>query len=98
MTEFIGYIPRKRTARRYCVHIRTVSRWERDPKMRFPKPLVLNGRKYDELSKLLEWEQRHWSRLHSIALRNDPELAEREWQRLERELQLDNAEVPHEAS
>jgi hypothetical protein len=49
--------PRPKTAKqRYCVSKRTVDRWEDDPRLGFPKPLIRNGRKYDNTLALDEWD------------------------------------------
>jgi hypothetical protein len=39
--------PRRETCRRYGVCDRTVARWESSPDLGFPRPTVINGRKYD---------------------------------------------------
>jgi hypothetical protein len=49
--------PRKATAERYGVSTRTISRWERDPKMAFPEALLVNGRRYHRLADLVCWER-----------------------------------------
>jgi hypothetical protein len=35
----------------------TLWRWERDQRLRFPKPLVINGRRYWKLRELEAWER-----------------------------------------
>jgi hypothetical protein len=57
MTHMTSYQPRKKTAERYGVHVRSVERWEQNQEMDFPKPLVVNGRKYDNLHALEAWER-----------------------------------------
>jgi hypothetical protein len=45
-------IPNKAAAERYCVGVRTIDNWLADETLGFPKPIVINGRKYyieDEL-------------------------------------------------
>jgi DNA-binding XRE family transcriptional regulator len=40
--------PRRETADQIGVCRRTIERWEKDPRLNFPKPLIVNGRKYDD--------------------------------------------------
>jgi hypothetical protein len=42
-------IPRRKTAERYGVCVRTVKRWESDPNLEFPKSVIVNGRIYDDV-------------------------------------------------
>jgi hypothetical protein len=49
-------IPRRKTAKRYGVSVRTVERWEADPKLHFPKSTILNGRRYDDVDELDVWD------------------------------------------
>ena len=39
-------LPAKRVRARYDVSDMTVWRWLRDEKLNFPKPLIINGRRY----------------------------------------------------
>lgn len=39
-------LPTRQVCKRYNVSDRTISRWERDPDLRFPQPVVINKRKY----------------------------------------------------
>lgn len=39
-------LPTRDVCRRYNVSDRTIARWERDPDLKFPRPLVINRRKY----------------------------------------------------
>jgi predicted DNA-binding transcriptional regulator AlpA len=39
-------LPTRQVCRRYNVSDRTINRWERDPDLGFPKPVVINNRKY----------------------------------------------------
>jgi|SRR5271163_3415002 len=51
------WLPRPKTARdRYHVCKRTIDRWEKDKKLGFPKPLVVNGRKLDNEDQLDLWD------------------------------------------
>jgi len=49
--------PRRLTPKRYGVCGRTITRWEADPHLDFPRPVEINGRKYDNLDLLDEWDQ-----------------------------------------
>jgi hypothetical protein len=52
--------PRRATVEQIGVCSRTLERWERDPKVNFPKARIVNGRKYDdpeEIAAFLEGEQ-----------------------------------------
>jgi hypothetical protein len=50
-------LPTVQVAKRYNVVVRTIERWERDPNLSFPKPLVVNKRKYWRLEELERWER-----------------------------------------
>jgi hypothetical protein len=39
-------LPTRSVCARYGICSRTIARWERDPDLNFPQPMVLNGRKY----------------------------------------------------
>jgi hypothetical protein len=43
---------------RYHVHIKTLGRWDNDPRLDFPAPVVINGRKYRRRRELEEFERR----------------------------------------
>jgi len=49
-------LPTRHVCRRYGITDRTVSRWERDPELRFPQPQIVNGRKYYDEDELTEWD------------------------------------------
>jgi len=49
-------LPTRAVCERYSVTDRTVSRWERDPDLKFPQPTVINGRKYYDLNELEAWD------------------------------------------
>lgn len=53
----MAWIPRRLTAKRYGVCRRTVQRWEDDPRLNFPQPMIRNGRKYDNEEKLHIWDE-----------------------------------------
>jgi predicted DNA-binding transcriptional regulator AlpA len=46
----------KELTERYGVVPRTVDRWLADADLGFPKPLVINGRRYWALSEIEQWE------------------------------------------
>jgi hypothetical protein len=50
------WLPRRKTADRYGVSVRTIERWEADPELHFPKSIVVNGRRYDDISELDDWD------------------------------------------
>lgn len=49
--------PRKKTAQRYGVCVRSVRRWENDPRLDFPKAKIVNGRRYDSIDMLDAWDR-----------------------------------------
>jgi len=46
-------------ARHYNVTTRTIERWRRDPRMRFPQPMNLNGRNYTSLKAVRRYDREH---------------------------------------
>jgi hypothetical protein len=46
----------KRVAERYDVTTRTLVRWDETPALRFPPPILINGRRYRDVSKLDAWD------------------------------------------
>jgi hypothetical protein len=50
-------LPRRKTCERYGVCDRTLTRWERDPRLNFPPPTIINGRKYDDEDRLTAWDR-----------------------------------------
>jgi hypothetical protein len=44
-------------AQRFNVVCRTIERWEHNPELNFPKPLIVNGRKYWRLEDVEHWER-----------------------------------------
>ena len=52
----MAWIKRRKTAERYDVSVRTIERWEADPKLNFPKSMIRNGRRYDSQEKLDDWD------------------------------------------
>jgi hypothetical protein len=51
-------IPRRRAAERLGICVRTLMRWERDPKLNLPKPDDVNGRKYFDDEEFSAWQNR----------------------------------------
>jgi hypothetical protein len=51
-------IPDGEVARRYGVHLKTIGRWDDYPRLDFPAPIVINGRKYRRRRELEEFERR----------------------------------------
>lgn len=53
-------------AKRNDVGPRTVERWERDPRLGFPKPTYVRGRKYWDETDLIVWERNMAARSREI--------------------------------
>lgn len=51
------YLTGPQVEQRYQRTRMTIYRWENDPEMGFPKPIVINGRKYHEETQLDAWDQ-----------------------------------------
>jgi hypothetical protein len=50
--------PRRKTAVRYGVCVRTIERWEEDRESTgFPPSILINGRRYDDVAQLDTWDQ-----------------------------------------
>jgi hypothetical protein len=58
MQQYQEHLPARSTAERYHVVLRTLNRWLENPKMDFPRPLVINGRRYFKKVDLETWERR----------------------------------------
>ena len=52
------FMPDPLVERRYNVSDMTITRWDQDPALDFPKAVVIRGRKYRRLSELLKFEER----------------------------------------
>jgi len=50
--------PAAKVARQLGIHIKSLIRWDRRPDLNFPKPLVINGRKYRRRREVQEFLQR----------------------------------------
>lgn len=57
-TDNAQLLPTRLVCRRYGVCDRTIARWERDPELEFPQPLLINNRKYYAAEKLAEFDAR----------------------------------------
>jgi hypothetical protein len=47
--------PDRRTSRFFDVHVKTIGRWERNPKLGFPPAVKINGHKYRRAQKIREF-------------------------------------------
>lgn len=50
-------LPAREVWRRYGVVSKTIDRWERDPRLSFPKAIVVNKRRYWRTADLVDWER-----------------------------------------
>jgi hypothetical protein len=55
-------VPDRQVAERYGVHPKTISRWDANPDLGFPPPVVINNRFYRRLSALMVWERERAAR------------------------------------
>jgi predicted DNA-binding transcriptional regulator AlpA len=51
------FLPDPQVQKRYGVSAMTLYQWDRDPKLDFPPPLRINGRKFRDLEQLELWER-----------------------------------------
>ena len=51
-------LPEAAVCRRYGVSDMTLTRWDRDARLGFPKPILIRGRKYRRLAELIAFEER----------------------------------------
>ena len=51
------YLPGPKVRERYGVSDMTLWRWLRNAELKFPRPTVINGRRYWLLKELEEWEK-----------------------------------------
>ncbi|MCW2200443.1 hypothetical protein M2227_002533 [Bradyrhizobium elkanii] len=49
-------LPTRVVCARYSVCDRTIARWERDPELGFPAPIVINGRKFFDEEALVAFD------------------------------------------
>ena len=64
------FLPTTETAQRYATTTRSIDRWAADPKLNFPKPTYINGRKFWSLRALRRWDHErtrgsHWRLRHA---------------------------------
>ena len=52
------YQPARKVCARYDIVDRTLDRWLADPAMDFPRPIVINARRYFSEPELIAWERR----------------------------------------
>jgi predicted DNA-binding transcriptional regulator AlpA len=52
-------IPDPQVCRRYNVTPMTIWRWDRDPRLGFPKPIYIRGRKYRDERELDAFDESH---------------------------------------
>jgi hypothetical protein len=50
-------VPKRKAAERNGVSVRTISRWENDPELGFPRPIIINKRCYYDEAELRQWER-----------------------------------------
>ena len=50
-------LPDRQVCKRYQVVPRTLARWDANPDLNFPKPLLINGRKYRDEAELDAWDR-----------------------------------------
>jgi hypothetical protein len=55
--EATDLLPDPEVALRYNVSLRTLSRWDEQLELGFPRPVRINGRKYRRLAQLENWER-----------------------------------------
>jgi hypothetical protein len=51
------YLPSGKVAARYSRPGRTIDRWTRDPKLGFPKPIVIRGKRFWDEALLEQFER-----------------------------------------
>ena len=50
-------LPARMVWTRFCVTDRTLDRWLADPKLKFPRPMLIKTRRYFFLDEIEEWER-----------------------------------------
>lgn len=51
------YLPARAVLTRYDISAMTLHRWIRNPLLGFPRPMIINGRRYWSIEALLAWER-----------------------------------------
>lgn len=59
------WLPTRQVLERYSICDRTLYRWIRDETLSFPRPHVVNGRRYFSETALIEWERSNVSSRNS---------------------------------
>jgi hypothetical protein len=59
------WVPDPLVAKRYGINGRTLRRWDEDPTLGFPPVIIINTRRYRELTALEDWERRTAARARS---------------------------------
>jgi predicted DNA-binding transcriptional regulator AlpA len=57
MSKIERYLSRRGVRQRYGISNMTLWRWEHDPRLNFPKPIEINGRKYFAEALIEVWER-----------------------------------------
>jgi hypothetical protein len=57
MSEADNYLPSIKVQRRYDICSRTLNRWEDKRDLGFPRPVLINRRRYWRLADLQAWER-----------------------------------------
>jgi predicted DNA-binding transcriptional regulator AlpA len=52
------FLPDPKVRVRYGVTDMTLWRWSKDPNLKFPQPMKINGRNYRRLAELETWERK----------------------------------------
>ena len=50
-------LPTRLVCERYNVCDRTIARWQANPELNFPKPVVINNRKYFDDDQMTAWDR-----------------------------------------
>ena len=50
-------LPAAAVRHRYEIVDRTLKRWLDNPSLKFPRPLIVNGRRYFKVAELEQWER-----------------------------------------
>jgi hypothetical protein len=58
MTDNEIWLASPAVAKRYSKCTKTIERWEKDQSLNFPRPMIINGRKFRRLRELEAWEIR----------------------------------------
>lgn len=60
-------LPDRQVCNRYGVCNRTLSRWDRNPELGFPTPIIINGRKYRDEDELAAWDRAQAAKARAAA-------------------------------